>query len=109
MTGNGPAREKAPDDKLLISASAPLSPRRRRLRIAAATLSLLALLGVCLGAVIYLKTRPTEYRPDEASSDITSDLARHLPPEAPKPRFRDVTRESGLAGFHNFAGERTSQ
>jgi len=94
---------------LSLSASSPLSPRRRRLRVTAAALSVLAVLAVCLGVVIYFKTRPAQYRPDEQSSDITSELARGLPTDAPKPQFSDVTREAGLAAFRNFAGNRTSQ
>ena len=71
----------------------PLSPRRRRLRITVAALSAVVLLGSALGALIYFKTRPAQYRPDEQTADITSSLARNLPPEAPKPNFTDVTRE----------------
>src|SRR6266567_4500127 len=59
-----------------LSASLVLSPRRRRLRITVAALSFCAVLGVCIGAVIYLRTRPTQYRPDEASSEIKTGLAR---------------------------------
>src|SRR4051812_11679060 len=86
-----------------------LSPRRRRLRITGGALFILATLSFCLGTVIYFKTRPAQYRPDEQPSDITSELARHLPPDAPKPKFSEVTREAGLAAFRNFAGNRTSQ
>jgi len=59
--------------------------------------------------MIYLKNRPTQYRPDEHNADITSDLARSLPAEAPKPRFTDVTRAAGLADFRNFTGPRTAE
>ena len=89
--------------------SAGLSPRRRRLRVTVAALSVSALMGVGLGALIYFKTRPAQYRPDEQSADITSDLARDLPPETPKPRFTDVTRAAGLGAFRNFTGTRTAE
>lgn len=89
--------------------SAGLSPRRRRLRVTVAALSVSALMGVGLGALIYFKTRPAQYRPDEQSADITSDLARDLPPETPKPRFTDVTRAAGLDAFRNFTGTRTAE
>lgn len=89
--------------------SADLSPRRRRLRVTVAVLSVSALMGVGLGALIYFKTRPAQYRPDEQSADITSDLARDLPPETPKPRFTDVTRTAGLGAFRNFTGTRTAE
>ena len=88
---------------------APLSPRRRRLRWAGVWLGLVAGVGLLSGVTIYLRSRPTEYRPDEQSADITSSLARKLPPEAPTPRFTDVTAAAGLASFRNFAGNRTSQ
>lgn len=89
--------------------TAPLSPRRRRLRWTLAVLGALFVGGVVIGLVIYQRTRPAAYRPDERLDDITSELARNLPPEAPKPRLTDVTREAGLAEFRNFAGDRTSQ
>jgi tetratricopeptide (TPR) repeat protein len=73
------------------------------------TLSVLALLGSALGALIYFKTRPAQYRPDEPSADITSDLARNLPPETPKPRLADVTHAAGLGEFRNFTGGRTAE
>lgn len=86
-----------------------LSPRRRRLRLTLALLGLGAVLGGGLGSFLYFKTRPVQYRPDETSADITSDLARSLPPDAPKPRFTDVTRAAGLADFRNFTGMRTAE
>ncbi len=86
-----------------------LSPRRRRLRSTVATLAVLAFAGIAAGTAIYLKSRPPQYRPDEQSADITSDLARNLPPDAPKPRFTDVTRAAGLDKFRNFAGHRSSE
>lgn len=87
----------------------PLSPRRRRLRVTIAALSVITLLSVSLGVLIYFNTRPAQYRPDEQSADITSDLSRKLPPETPKPRFTDVTRAAGLGEFRNFTGARTAE
>lgn len=89
--------------------SIALSPRRRRLRWTLGILCLAVIGGTAIGVVIYLKTRPAQYRPDEQSADITSDLARHLPPDAPKPRFTDVTSAAGLGGFRNFTGSRTAE
>ncbi|MSU61078.1 MAG: tetratricopeptide repeat protein [Pedosphaera sp.] len=86
-----------------------LSPRRRRLRLTMAALSVVAVLSSSLGALIYFTSRPAQYRPDEQSADITSDLARNLPPETPKPRFTDVTRAAGLGEFRNFTGVRTGE
>lgn len=89
--------------------TAPLSPRRRSLRLTAWTLSTLALAGLVFGVVRHFATRPAQYRPDEQSADITSDLSRALPPGAPRPDFTNVTAAAGLAAFRNFAGPRTSQ
>lgn len=61
------------------------------------------------GIVLYIRTRPAPYRPDEKPADITSDLARSLPKDAPKPKFTDVTAAAGLASFRTFSGNRTSQ
>lgn len=87
----------------------PLSPRKRRLRRTVLSLCALAAVGGVLGVIVWLKSRPVQYRPDERSEDITSSLARALPPEAPRPTLTDVTRAAGLAEFRNFAGDRTSQ
>jgi tetratricopeptide (TPR) repeat protein len=87
----------------------PLSPRRQRLRWTLATLVTLAALGLLSGWIVYQRSRPEPYQPDEASEDITRSLARNLPPEAPTPRLVEVTRDAGLSGYRNFAGNRTSQ
>lgn len=89
--------------------NAPLSPRRRRLRFTAWTLATLALAGLVFGVVRHFATRPAQYRPDEQSADITSELSRALPTGAPRPDFMNVTAAAGLAAFRNFAGARTSQ
>lgn len=87
----------------------PLSPRRRRLRWTVGLLGAAVALGIAGGVLWHQQSRPTQYRPDEPLEDITRALAKHLPPEAPRPRFTEVTREAGLAEFRNFAGQRTSQ
>ena len=86
-----------------------MSPRRQRLRTALISLAILLALGTAFSALLYLRSRPSQYRPDEQSSDITSSLARQLPADAPTPRFTDTTARAGLGGFHNFIGDRTSQ
>ncbi len=91
------------------SSKPPLTLRRRRLRRTLAILSAAAIIGLAVGVGVYLKTRPQPYRPGEQVADITSSLAQHLPPDAPKPRLTDVTREAGLASFRTFIGQRTSQ
>lgn len=88
------------------------SPRSRRQRRLIGTLLVLGVAGLVGGAGLIWKAqrqRPEAYRPDERSEDITSELARLLPPEAPRPRFREVAEAAGLGGFRNFAGERSSQ
>jgi tetratricopeptide (TPR) repeat protein len=87
----------------------PLSPRRRRLRWTLALLGALFAAGAVVGVLLHQRSRPAAYRPDERPDDITSELARGLPAEAPRPKLTDVTREAGLADFSNFAGHRTSQ
>jgi enediyne biosynthesis protein E4 len=89
--------------------SVPLSPRRRRLHRTLALLTLLVIAGTSIALLIHRGSRPKQYRPDESASDITSELAKSLPPEAPKPKFLNVTPTVGLAGFRNFNGARTSQ
>jgi tetratricopeptide (TPR) repeat protein len=69
----------------------------------------IAVSGAVLGVVIYRSTRPDMRRPGEDLPEITAKLARNLPPEAPMPRFTDVTEAAGLAGFRSFVGDRTSQ
>lgn len=86
-----------------------LSPRKRRLRRTITLLVAALFTGGIVGWVVYLKSRPTQYRPDEQSQDITSALVRNLPAESPRPKLTDVTREAGLAEFRNFTGVRTSQ
>jgi tetratricopeptide (TPR) repeat protein len=96
-------------DSPVPSAKPPLSPRRRRLRNTAAALSTLALLGLAIGLAVHFVFRTKPYAPGEVSSDVTAGLTLNLSSDAPKPRFKDVTRESGLASFRNFIGDRTSQ
>lgn len=87
----------------------PLSRRQRRLRWTLVILGLLLMAGVVAGLVWLRHARPAQYRPDEKPDDITSELARELPPEAPRPKFSEVTRAAGLDGFRTFAGGRSSQ
>lgn len=83
--------------------------RTRRLRWTIALLCGGAIAGGVLGAFLYRASRPEAYRPGEEMADITRALAKELPPEAPRPRFRDVTAQAGLEGFRTFAGPRSSQ
>ena len=87
----------------------PLSRRQRRLRLTAALMAVAVVAGVTALAWRYHGARAGEYRPGEANPDITSSLARGLPPEAPKPQFTDVTAAAGLGAFRTFTGGRTSQ
>jgi enediyne biosynthesis protein E4 len=87
----------------------PVSPRKRKLRLTLTVLALAAIGATVLGVCVHLLNRPQQYAPGEESADVTSELSMRLPPGAPKPKFTDVTAESGLAGFRNFTGDRTSQ
>jgi len=86
-----------------------LSPRRRRLRWALGILTSVALVTGGGWVLHILQSRPTQYRPGEASVDITSSLAKGLPQGAPVPRLTNITVAAGLSGFHNFAGDRASE
>ena len=86
-----------------------LSPRKRRLRWTIAALATLLAMGTVVGVALYRRARLAPYRPDEPSADITSELARGLPPAAPRPKLVDVTHKAGLEDFRNFAGQRSSQ
>ena len=88
------------------------NPFSRRLRRVYATVCVLVVTAAILGAGYYAvrqRLRPPQYQPGEANADITASLARGLPPDAPRPRFTDVTREAGLGDVRTFAGHRSSQ
>lgn len=99
----------SPDASPDVCAKAPLSPRRRRLRWTLAIVCLATLTALVTGGLLYQRLRPKPYRPDERNADITSDLARDLPADAPTPKFADMTRAAGLEAFRTFTGARTSQ
>lgn len=114
---------------------------RRRLRVlwTSATLIALILIGVLVTWRIRKDSEPEQYKPGEASTDVTSaiseaaarkpaaaaepartavtsrqidallDPGRKLPPGAPEPRFTDVTKIAGLDSFRQFQGPRSSQ
>lgn len=86
-----------------------MSPRRRRLRWTLVTLGLLAVGGVLMGLILSRRHEPKPYRPGEQVEGITRSLDRDLPPDAPEPRFSNVTEAAGLGAFRTFVGERTSQ
>jgi TolA-binding protein len=117
----------------------PLSRRHRRVLWTASTLAALVLIGFLVTWRIRKESEPEEYKPGEASTDVTStisdqaarkptaatqpvriadtsrladalrDPGRKLPPGAPEPRFTDVTKLAGLSDFRQFQGGRTSQ
>src|SRR5689334_21196747 len=91
------------------SAVKPLSQRKRKLRETSLVLMVAGIVAGLVGAVWIRRHQPKRYAPGEVSSDVTNELAKKLPPNAPKPVFLDVTKETGLSAFRNFAGPRTSQ
>lgn len=103
--------QRANTDTLISknSNSASLSPRRRRLRWTAGLLALTIVAGLLVATTVYLAQRPQQYSPDEEVSEITSNLARGIPEDAPAFVFTDVTLAAGLDSFKTFSGLRTSQ
>jgi hypothetical protein len=111
----------------------------RRVAWTVSAFVVLTLIGALVAWKIRKDNAPEEYTPGEASKDITSVLdrtvpassapkaqpvtittaprrvdplanpGRPLPSGAPEPRFTDVTKLAGLAGFRQFQGSRTSQ
>jgi enediyne biosynthesis protein E4 len=113
-----------------------LGRRHRRALWSAGLLAAACLAGSAVGLGIYRARQPEIYKPGEDLTDITHDLdrdtapesrtptapspshspsdslqnlSRPLPARAPQPRFSDVSRQSGLAAFRSFAGNRSSQ
>ena len=116
-----------------------ISRRHRRVIWTASTLAALILIGVLITWRIRKDSEREEYKPGEASADVTStiseqaarkpapaadpariavtsrktdalqDPGRNLPAGAPEPRFTDVTKLAGLESFRQFQGSRTSQ
>jgi enediyne biosynthesis protein E4 len=97
--GGGPVRPRHPH----------WGRRRRRLRRAGWILVTAAAAGIAGGVWAYRATRPEVYRPGEDLAEITRNLSRGVPADAPEARFADATAEAGLAGFRTFAGVRSSQ
>jgi Tfp pilus assembly protein PilF len=115
------------------------SKRIRRVLWVSSTFVVLVLAGALVTWKIRKENAPEEYTPGEASQDITSALSerapqtvgpqvqivknrvsprvvdaprdpgRALPPDAPEPRFTDVTQAAGLGSFRQFQGSRSSQ
>jgi tetratricopeptide (TPR) repeat protein len=83
--------------------------RKRRLRRVAWILSTGLVVAAIAGFIIYRSTRRETRRPGEKLDDITENLARGLPEDAPRPLFTDITEIAGLGGFVSFTGTRTSQ
>lgn len=113
-----------------------LGRRHRRALWSVGLLAVAGLAGSAVGLGIYRARQPEIYKPGEDLTDITHNLDRDAAPEsrtpaassdshspsdslqnldrplpagAPQPRFSDVTRQSGLAAFRSFAGNRSSQ
>ncbi len=84
--------------------------RKRRLRRAVFWLAAVGVAGTAAILVTHRLDRPQEWKPGEEDlPEITQNLSRGLPAEAPAPAFTDVTAAAGLAGFRAFAGQRSSQ
>lgn len=94
---------------LITEGPLKLSKRRRRVLWTSALAAVTLIAGLIFLVRAYRARQAQAYNPGEANSDITESLARDLPHDAPKPSFVDVTKETGLAGFVTFAGDRGSE
>ncbi len=83
--------------------------RRRRLYWTAGTLVGASILGGLSVLAFHRSGRSTVYRPGEDHPEITRQLDRGVPADAPRLRLEDVTEAAGLAGFRAFTGARSSQ
>jgi hypothetical protein len=86
-----------------------LSRRRRQALWTGTLLAAVATVAAALLLWQYRSGAAPTYTPGEDNADITSALARRLPPEAPRPAFADATADAGLSAFVAFRGHRTSQ
>jgi tetratricopeptide (TPR) repeat protein len=82
-------------------------PRRRR--YLAITAGLGGLFIVVAALLLWVNASDDDqHRPGEAVEGLTSELARHVPEDAPRLLFADVTADAGI-DFQHFAGVRSSQ
>jgi tetratricopeptide (TPR) repeat protein len=72
-------------------------------------LTLVVLVAIAGGLLIYRAMRPETRRPGEEMPEITQKLDRNIPVEAPMPELVDVAGEAGLGDFISFSGARSSQ
>ncbi|HEX6200923.1 MAG TPA: VCBS repeat-containing protein, partial [Thermoanaerobaculia bacterium] len=107
--GDDPPAGAAPGDGGARRRHRHWGRRKRRLRRAAWSLGALAVVGAVAGVWIWRASRPEVWRPGEEVAEITENLSRGLPAEAPRPALADATAEAGLGGFRTFAGARSSQ
>ena len=87
----------------------PLQPiTRRHRRLALAITLALAFVGVAVVVAVRALKPRADYTPGQKVEGLTSDLSRGLPPDYPRVRFVDVSKEAGI-DFQHFWGQRTSQ
>jgi hypothetical protein len=80
--------------------------RRRRQLLLTAIGAAAFIVATTIAAVSWLRAAPS-YRPGEEVDGVTAELARTLPRDYPRVRFRDVTEEAGIT-FRHFDGRRGS-
>jgi len=82
--------------------------KRKRLMLRYGTLGAVITLGATI-VVLRLRGPAEAYKPGEDVEGVTSTLARDVPDDYPRVTFEDVTEGAGLAEFHHFGGERSTQ
>jgi enediyne biosynthesis protein E4 len=80
--------------------------RRRRLLLLTGAGAVVFLVVASLAAARWMRAAPS-YRPGDDVEGVTAELARSLPADYPRVRFKDVTDAARIA-FRHFDGKRAS-
>ena len=80
--------------------------RRKRLILRTAAIS--AFLVLIAAGTVLLKRPPEQYVPGEKMEGLTETLARSIPPDYPRVKFVDVSKEAGI-DFKHFYRARSTQ
>lgn len=85
------------------------SRRQQRIRLVLRWSLIIAAAAISIWTAMRFLNREAEYSPGESVEGITRELDRPASAVEGGLKFKEVSREAGLAGFVTFAGQRTSQ